>query len=242
MGNVQALGFYSFERHVNMPRLDHATRNIAIGRIEDEEYHTSIVHRLNVNQSTISRLMARFQQYEATNDRPRFSRPRVTTATQDRYIRLVHLRDRTVTTEETTVNVPEIRIISAQTVRNRLRQFGLRAKRHYFGHVLRRHHRQQWVVGSITFRSGTLDIGGEYGSVMNLDFFYKDGMDEFVCITCKRTFCSKLGTSSRHIWRRKRHDVGSNLLCESCNSYSYARQPGGCTLQGRNSPTMSPRH
>ena len=57
-------------------------------------------------------------------------------AAQDRYTRVLHLRNRTVTARETASNVPGLRRISAQTVRN-----GLLAKRPYFGAVLRRRHR-----------------------------------------------------------------------------------------------------
>ncbi|XP_071086478.1 paired box pox-meso protein-like [Haliotis cracherodii] len=109
-----------------MPRLDAATRNIAIGRLQAGESKSSVARRLNVSQSTISRLAARYKQTGTTNDRPRTGRPRITTPAQDRYIRVLHLRDRTAT---------------GQTVRNRLREHGPRARRPYVGNVLRRHHR-----------------------------------------------------------------------------------------------------
>jgi hypothetical protein len=44
-----------------------------------------------------------------------------TSADQDRYIRVLHLRNRTMTARDTISNVPGLRRISAQTVRNRLR-------------------------------------------------------------------------------------------------------------------------
>ena len=45
-----------------MPRLDPATRNIAIGRLKAGESQNEIAQTLNVNQSTISRLWNIFQQ------------------------------------------------------------------------------------------------------------------------------------------------------------------------------------
>ena len=39
-----------------MPRLDPATRNIAIGRLQAGESQNEVTLTLNVNQSTISRL------------------------------------------------------------------------------------------------------------------------------------------------------------------------------------------
>ena len=51
------------------------------------------------------------------------------------------MRNRTVTARETASNVPGFRQISTQTVRNRLRENGLRSRRPYFGAVLIRRHR-----------------------------------------------------------------------------------------------------
>ena len=48
-----------------------------------------------------------------------------TSAAQDLYIWALHRRNRTVTARETSSNVPGRRQISAQTVRNRLRENGL---------------------------------------------------------------------------------------------------------------------
>jgi transposase len=79
-----------------MPKLDPATRNIAIGRLHAGESQDEVARTLNVNQSTISRLWDRFQQTGSTNDRQRSGRPRITTREQDRYIRVFHLRNRTV--------------------------------------------------------------------------------------------------------------------------------------------------
>ena len=64
-------------------------------------------------------------------DRPRSGRPRGTSQRQDRAIRLAHLRNRHLTTTETAVNTvgSHNRRIHPKTVRNRLREFGLRARR-----------------------------------------------------------------------------------------------------------------
>ena len=65
----------------------------------------------------------------------------VTSTVQYRYIWVLHLRNRTVTARETESNVPGLRWISEQTIRYRLREKGLRTRRHYFGAVLRIRHR-----------------------------------------------------------------------------------------------------
>ena len=109
-----------------MPRLDAATRNIAIGRIQAGESQNVVARDYNVHCSTISRLWQRYQQQGTTDDRPRSGRPRVTTAAQDRYIRLLHLRNRTVAATVTPNRIPGLRRISVQTIRNRLRAYLLR--------------------------------------------------------------------------------------------------------------------
>ena len=79
-----------------MPRLDLVTRHIAIGRLQAGNSQNEVARILNVNQSTMSRLWNRFQQIYSTNDRHRNGRPRITTLGKDRYIRVFHLRNRTV--------------------------------------------------------------------------------------------------------------------------------------------------
>jgi transposase len=109
-----------------MPRLDPATRNIAIGRLQAGESQHEVARTLNVNQSNISRLWNRFQQTSSTNDRQRSGRPRITTPELDRYIRVFHLRNRIVAASTTAAGIHGLRRISSQTVRNRLRQHGIR--------------------------------------------------------------------------------------------------------------------
>ena len=141
-----------------MPRLDSATRNIIIGQLQAGISQSEVARTVNVNQSTISRLWSRFQQTGTTNDRPRSGRPRITTRRQDRYIRVFHLRHRTVTATITAVGLPGGRRISSQTVRNRLRVHGIRPRRPYFGSVLTPLHRRERVrwcnrLSAWTFRN-----------------------------------------------------------------------------------------
>ena len=109
-----------------MPRLEPATRNIDIGRLQAGESQNEVARTLNVNQSNISRLWNRFQQTSSTNDRQRSGRPRITTPELDRYIRVFHLRNRIVAASTTAAGIHGLRRISSQTVRNRLRQHGIR--------------------------------------------------------------------------------------------------------------------
>jgi transposase len=131
-----------------MPRLNEGQRNNAIGRLQTGETQTHISRVLNVSQSNISRLWDRYQQQGSTHDRPQSGRPRVTTPAQDRHIRLRNLRDRFTIATSTAAAIPGQRRISDQTVRNRLREAGIRARRPVKAVVLTRRHRQvrlQWV-------------------------------------------------------------------------------------------------
>ena len=63
--------------------------------------------------------MIRLRQTGRTNDRPRNDRPRVTSQRQDRHLRLIHLRNRMITAEDTARRIPglaNVRILG-QTVR-----------------------------------------------------------------------------------------------------------------------------
>ena len=124
-----------------MPRLSPATRNIAIGRLQAGESQNEVARTLNVNQSTISKLWNRFQQTGSTNDRQRSGRPG-----QDRYIRVFHLRNRTVSHQPLQPEYLDCKESAcSQTVRNRLWQHGIRPRRPYFGAVLTPLHRRERV-------------------------------------------------------------------------------------------------
>jgi len=77
---------------------------------------------------TISRLVIRLRQTGRTNDRPRNGRPGVTSQRQDRQLRLIYLRNRTITAEDIPCRTPGLANvrISGQTVRIRLRKSGFR--------------------------------------------------------------------------------------------------------------------
>jgi hypothetical protein len=61
----------------------------------------------------------------------------------DRHLRLIHLRDRMITAEDTARRTPGLANvrISGQIVRRRLRESGLRARRPVVGPILKQRHR-----------------------------------------------------------------------------------------------------
>lgn len=130
-----------------MPRLSQPERNNAIGRLQAGQTQQEVANALHVSRQTISNLWARFNTAGNVADRARSGRPRVTTPAQDRYLRLLHLRNRFTTATSTASQVPGLRRISDQTVRNRLREAGLYARRPVRRNVLTPRHvqeRLQW--------------------------------------------------------------------------------------------------
>jgi transposase len=108
-----------------MVRLMEAQRQNAIGRLQAGATQQAVANHFGVTRQTISNLWHRHNATGNIRDRPRSGRPRVTSAVQDRYIRLRHLRDRTLAASATTTAIPGLRRISDQTVRNRLRKADL---------------------------------------------------------------------------------------------------------------------
>ena len=101
--------------------------------------------------STIERLVRRLRETGRVADRPRSGRPLVTSQRQDKAIRLAHLCNRHLTATETAVNTvgSHNRRIHPKTVRNRLHEYGIRARSPNVGLPLnraRRARRMAWVT------------------------------------------------------------------------------------------------
>ena len=139
-----------------MPRLTQIQRENVIGRMQAGQRQSEIARQMHVSQSTISRLWARFQNTGSTADAARTGRPRVTTPALDRYIRQSHLRNRFLSASTTARTLPGMRRIWCQTVRNRLHDAGLTARRPYRGPVLTPHHRQARLHWAQRHRHWTL--------------------------------------------------------------------------------------
>lgn len=111
---------------------------------------------MNVQRKTLTKLLAKYRRTGSVADLPRQPRRRATTAVQDQFIVLSHLRQRTRTAVETareTVGTHG-QFISSNTVRRRLKSAGLRARRPYHGIVLTRDHRRarlNWARAHLRF-------------------------------------------------------------------------------------------
>ena len=112
-----------------MPRLSKINKERAIGMLQSGLYQTDVARRLGVHRTTIARLWNRFNTTGSTDDRPRPGQRRATTPRQDRYIRRIHTRERFQFATITARTLPGRRRVSAQTIRNRLKSVGLRARR-----------------------------------------------------------------------------------------------------------------
>ena len=123
-----------------MVRLTEVQRGQAIALLMQGQRQQQVARHFGVHVSTIERLVRRLRETGRVADRLRSGRSRVTSQRQDRAIRLAHLRNRHFTATETAVNTvgSHNRRIHPKTVRNRLREFGLRARRPNVGLPLNR--------------------------------------------------------------------------------------------------------
>ena len=121
-----------------MPRLRQNEREQAVEMLLAGMAHTQIASHFYVSRMTIYRLMIRLRNTGTTSDRPR-----LTTLRQDRHVRFIHLNNRFVTAVYTARLTPgrTNARISDQTVRNRLRQSGLHARRPLKDSTLEQRHR-----------------------------------------------------------------------------------------------------
>lgn len=128
-----------------MPRLSTAEREHALGMLAAGASVRATARAHQCHHSTIMRLQRRVQEFGTSADAPRPGQPRVTTRQQDRNIVQRHIQNRflpaAATGRRTRRRDGEV-AVSADTVRRRLREQGLQARRAFVGPVLTPRHRE----------------------------------------------------------------------------------------------------
>ncbi|GFY10822.1 transposable element Tcb2 transposase [Trichonephila clavipes] len=112
-------------------RLPNSLRWRAVGWMEMGLSQADAARRLNVSRSVVQRLWNRYQSEDSVSRRPVPGRPRATTPAEDRFLALSARRRRTTTVPQLVADHFQAsgRRISATTVRNRLHNAGLYARR-----------------------------------------------------------------------------------------------------------------
>uniref|UniRef100_A0A3B1IPN0 Tc1-like transposase DDE domain-containing protein n=1 Tax=Astyanax mexicanus TaxID=7994 RepID=A0A3B1IPN0_ASTMX len=123
---------------------------LAIAMLQTGRSQTEVATELRVSQSVISRLQQRYRETGRVTERRRSGRPLATSQADDRYIVNNALRNRMMNATQLQARLREVRgtQVSRQTIRNRLHQHGLRARRpaRVPDHTTRhRHHRLAWA-------------------------------------------------------------------------------------------------
>ncbi|GFV37697.1 transposable element Tcb2 transposase [Trichonephila clavipes] len=112
-------------------RLPNSLKWRAVGWMEMGLSQADAARRLNVSRSVVQRLWDQYQSEDSVSRRPVPGRPRATTPAEDRFLALSARRRRTTTVPQLVADHFQAsgRRISATTVRNRLHNAGLYARR-----------------------------------------------------------------------------------------------------------------
>lgn len=137
-------------------RLTGEQRYIAVDRLRTGSRQVDVAVEFGVSQSVISRLFRRYRDTGTVREREGRGRRRCTDRADERYIRTYALRNRATNATSLQLRLRETRgtWVSRQTVRNRLHESGLHARRPVRATPLTNRHRAarlQWARDHVTW-------------------------------------------------------------------------------------------
>ena len=140
-------------------RLSDVDRGGAIALHQQGIAVREIARRFRVSHSVIQRLIERWRNTGTVRERQGRGRPRATTRQQDRLVRLSCLRDRTASAQTLRAELRNASNVdvSGQTIRNRLREAGLRSRRPAVRVPLTQNHRNHRMTWATLHRRWTLN-------------------------------------------------------------------------------------
>lgn len=215
------VGVVAVRRHFDQTDVVRAVQMVADGVTQRE-----VAQRLGVSRSAINRMWIRHQETNAYIRRPGQGRRRVTTPRQDRYLVTCALRNRFVTArtlQNDLVNASGVRI-SDQTVRNRLHDDRMRARRPAMGVFLTRRHRRE-----------RLDFARDHQN-------WQEDQWSLVLFSDESRFTVSNNDGRRRVWRRQgeRFSACTRVEVDSYGGGSVMVWAGVC-LEGRTDLHVVPR-
>ena len=170
-------------------KLSNQDRARAIGFIQSGRSIRFVARHFHISPTTVSNLVRRYNETGDVKDRHRSGRPRVTTPAEDRRICTLALRSRTKPATEITAEIRADRRrqrgLCSQTVRNRLRQQGLRSRKPSKEIFLTPQHKQNRLLWARQHRRWTLAQWSD------------------VIFTDESRFCIFSNDGRRRVWRRR---------------------------------------